>query len=212
MIIKSLFLFPCSNFSEAVLDIFNCETVFLDFISLYDNTGTAKLQEPLRGNGGGVAIGYNMLPLEYTQVSLTLSNSEFLRNEANGFLTPEAAVATQVYRGRGGGVAVFMNESQADIHINISDCVFESNIANIYGGGLYMISTSYTTSQHTIRIERCRFTKNRARLFGSGGLSVSFLNAGDKGCPHTAVLSDCSFEGNSGAAGGAFYGFIGKSH
>lgn len=200
---------PYRNFSEAVLDIYNCKSVHLESVSLSDNSGEGRLLEPVRGNSGGVAIGYNMLPMDYIQSTLTMSNCHFLRNQARGFISAEVAVASQLYRGRGGGVAVYMNESYTAIHINITDCVFEGNYANVWGGGFYLITNSYPSVQHIIRVERSRFFENRAN-FGTGGISFSFLRGGDESRPHTAVLSDCSFEGNMGASGAAFYGFIGE--
>ena len=93
------------------MDIYNCQNVSLNRIILQDNAGNGRLLESVRGNSGAVAIGYNALPVEFINPTLTVLNSKFSRNRALGFLSPERAVTGQVFLGRGGGLALYMNES-----------------------------------------------------------------------------------------------------
>lgn len=199
-----------SNFKEAVLDVYNCQNVMLNFLTLHNNSGNGRLLEQVRGNTGGIGIGYNRLPTDYTNPTLTLSNSNFIGNHAMGFLTPERAVSGQVFLGRGGGVGLFMNESTHDLWIVISDCLFEENVARLFGGGLFLLSTTYIEVQHQVMVERCRFINNLGKS-GGGGMQLSLLQAGDLKRPHRFVYADCLFENNRGASGGGLYIFVCKS-
>ena len=181
----------------------------LDRVRLQSNSGNGSLFESVRGNSGGVAFGYNSLPSEYTSPTLTVTDSYIGGNRAMGFLSPEIAVAGQIFQGRGGGMAVYVNESNQGIRIRISDCVFENNSARLFGGGLYILTTSYETVQHIFTIERCQFLDNMGPS-GGGGVQMSSLSHGDVDHPHTFIFSDCLFEGNRGQAGGGVYIFAGK--
>ena len=198
-----------SYFKEAVLDIFNCQNVTLDSITCKNNTGNGRLEEPVRGNTGGIGIGYNMLPADYSDPSLTLSNSVFSGNQAIGFLNPEIAVTGLLFQGRGGGVGIYMNESVHHLWIVISDCLFEGNLARLFGGGLFMLTTSYTTVQHQVWIQRCQFIGNMATS-GGGGMQLAFLGDGDEERPNRYIFTDCLFERNQGASGGGIYIFVCK--
>ena len=200
--------FLCRNFSEAVLDIYNCHNVTLDHISLHNNSGNGRLQESVRGNSGGVAFGYNMLPIQYINPSLTVSNSIFMNNRALRFLAPEEAETNKVFFGRGGGMALYMNESNQDIHVEITDCIYKGNFARLFGGGIYFVSNSYETTQHVVEINRCQFSDNVGRS-GGAGVQVFFLSSGDVMRPHSFILRDCSFERNIGESGGGMYASVG---
>ena len=180
----------------------------IDEVALHNNSGVGRLRESVRGNSGGVAIGYNMLPAEYANTTLTVSDSIFMGNRAMGVLSSENAVTAQVYVGRGGGMALYMNESQQDIHAEITNCVFESNTAELFGGGLFILTTSYESSQHVVNVQRTRFLGN-VGMTGGAGIQLSFLNSGDVSRPHSFTLSDCTFERNRGKSGGGMNTFIG---
>ena len=197
------------EFKEAVLDIFNCHHVLLNSVHLHNNSGNGRLLESNRGNTGGIALGYDTLPADYTNPTLTLSNSIFTNNEANGFLNPEKAVTGNVYLGRGGGVGLFMNERIQDININITNCTFLRNRARLFGGGLYILTTSYVTVQHRAFISGCHFVGNMARSGGSG-VQLSFLGFGDVHRPHSFAFTDCHFIQNQSPSGGGIYIFVCK--
>ena len=201
--------FTYRNFSEAVLDIYNCAFTQIDSVYLCDNHGTDRLREPYRGNSGGIAIGYNLLPGENDRSITTITNSVFVRNEARGFITPERAVTSEAYRGRGGGIGIYLNETYTDIVINVTDCIFEHNKAAVYGGAFYFVSSSYPTVQHIINLERCHFSDNDAPL-GSGAISLSYFGTANESRQHSFVVKDTNFTRNFGEAGGAFYGYIGE--
>ena len=196
------------NFREAVLDIYNCQNVTLGHITLLNNSGNGRLLESVRGNSGGLAIGYNMLPKNFLNPILTVSNSIFRNNRALGFLSPERAVTGQVFLGRGGGMALYMNESFQDIHIEITGCTFEDNEARLFGGGLFILTNSYKSVQHVVNVQSSQFSRNVGRS-GGAGIQLSFLSSGNVNRPHSFTFSDCAFTGNRGQSGGGIYIFIG---
>jgi hypothetical protein len=202
----------CRNFSEAVLDIFNCQNVVLDNVSFQNNSGNGRLLEAVRGNSGSVAFGYNRLPSAVGRPTLSLLNCVFLMNRAMGFLPSESAVAEQVFLGRGGGMAVYINESDQAIQVEIGDCVFENNTARLFGGGLFILINSYETVQHIIRIWNSRFSGNIGAS-GGGGIQMSFLGSGNVDQSQTSfTISDCVFERNQGQSGGGMNIFIGMAN
>lgn len=107
-------------------------------------------------------------------------------------------------------MSLYMNESHQDIHAEVTDCVFENNVARQFGGGLYILTTSYTSVQHTVRIERTLFAGN-VGTSGGGGVQLSTLSAGDINRPHNFTFSDCVFERNRGQSGGGIYIFRGMT-
>ena len=195
-----------SDFREAVLDVFNCQFVMLYTLHLYNNSGTGRLHVSNRGNTGGIALGYDILPLDYTNPRLILSNSNFIENRATGFLTPERAITGNVYPGRGGGVGLFMNEARYELFIEISNCSFENNTANLFGGGLYMSTISSTNVQHQVFITGCQFVGNIGLLGGAG--VMIYMRDGNVNHPQSVVLFNCHFDGNRGPAGGGIYVFV----
>ena len=181
--------------------------MILDSLHLYNNSGTGRLLESNRGNTGGIALGYDILPLDYTNPTLRLSNSNFIENRATGFQTSERAVTGNVYLGRGGGVGLFMNEARHELFIEISNCSFVNNTANFFGGGLYMLITSFTNVQHQVFTTGCQFVGNIGRLGGAGVL-LAYLRAGNVSHPQSFVFSNCHFDGNRGPSGGGIYVFV----
>ncbi len=196
-----------SNFQEAVLDIYNCQSVTLDHLNLQNNSGNGRLLESNRGNTGGVAFGYEGIPSDYVNPVLTLSNSNFSDNRALGFLTPERAVTGNVYLGRGGGVGLFMNEAGHNLYIEITNCSFMSNQARLFGGGLFILTTSYVEIQHQVFVTGCHFEGNTA-MSGGSGVQLSFLRSGNTSNPHRVVFSDSQFIRNRSPSGGGVYVFV----
>lgn len=197
-------------FSNAVLDIFNCQNVTISNITVQNNTGNGLLLESFRGNTGGVAIGYNILPDDFRNPTLHISHSTFRDNQANGFRSPNRAVAANVYLGRAGGLGLFLNESLHNISIHIFDCVFESNFARLFGGGLFILTQSHIHNQLVkFHVEESRFIGNQAN-FGGAGIQLSYLNSGSNERPHTAVFRRCEFINNRGPSGSGIYIFVGK--
>ena len=102
-------------------------------------------------------------------------------------------------------MAVFANESQHDISVTISDCVFEKNHARSFGGGMYLLLGGLTT-HHSILVQRTRFVSNIGQL-GGGAAQVSFFNDGPQETPLVMTFIDCDIVNNTARAGGGIYVF-----
>ena len=148
-----------------------------------------------------------MLPADYSNPTLILSNSRFIGSKAIGFLDPEQAVTNKFFPGRGGGIGIFMEESLHDVWIVISDCLFEGNTARLFGGGLYFLTISHTAVQHQVWIQRCQFIRNMATS-GGGGVLVVILGQSGENSRSSFVFTDCLFERNRGTAGGGIYTYF----
>ena len=188
----------------------------MESVLIYNNHGSGILPETFRGNTGGVALGYYEYPENLNPPTVQVSDCKFINNSAlasHTFLTPERAVSSQVFTGRGGGLGIFVNESNLDISMEFSDCQFVDNYARSFGGGVFMIINGYTT-QHILTFKRNNFVSNIGQV-GGGGVQLSFLSATDTNeHPHSVVFSDCNFENNVGEAGGGIYiftSFVGMS-
>ena len=131
------------------------------------------------GNTGGVAFGYNM-PENITKPTLYVLNSVFHNNSViaiSSFHTSSQTVASKVFTGRGGAMAVYSNASHHSMSVFIIDCIYESNSAWSYGGGLYhaiveKINTGYYPID--ITIEGTTFACNTAGFGGGGAALFSF--------------------------------------
>ena len=199
----------CRYFTEAVLDVYNCQRVAITHVVVQNNSGTGRLIESFRGNSGGIAIGYNILPNDYFNPMVQISNCVFQSNQANGFRTPNRAVAANVYLGRGGGLGVFLNESLHNLSLTISDCLFENNAVRLFGGGLFILTQSHPNNQLSMLVERSTFRSNNAS-YGGAGVQLSYLNSGSNDSPHTVVFRHCDFVNNRGSAGCGIYIFVGQ--
>lgn len=156
-----------------------------------------------------MAIGYNTLPDDYFDPTVRISNCTFQNNQANGFRTPNRAVAANVYLGRGGGIGLFLNESLHNLTLTISDCLFQGNTARLFGGGLFILTQSHRNNQMNILVERSSFIGNNVS-YGGAGVQLSYLNSGENSRPHTVVFRECNFVHNRGPSGSGIYIFVGK--
>ena len=94
------------------------------------------------------------------------------------------------------------------VTINVTDCLFQSNFATLYGGGAYALLSEL--SNHIITFQSCDFIDNESGDH-AGGLEIEFgQNGNEEFSNHVAVL-DCKFMGNQAQYGGAVYVFyVGK--
>ena len=70
-------------FTEAALDIFNCQDVLFNHTVIEHNNGTGiDTTVSYRGNSGGVAFGYNMPENTIKLSTLRVFNSVFRNNRA----------------------------------------------------------------------------------------------------------------------------------
>lgn len=168
--------------------------------------GTGISRYAFRGNTGAVAIGFNGVPLEYSQPEVLISNCNFTRNRATAsalFRSSSGAFFNQAFSGRGGGLGIFFNEDIRNVSVNIADNVFQSNYARSFGGAVFLVVFNEGT-HHTLQLQRNIFHSNVGML-GGGAIQMTFISNGIAGNPHMTLFTDCSFVSNSGASGGAVY-------
>jgi subtilisin family serine protease len=107
--------------------------------------------------------------LDTTESSVTLVRCDFLENTA-----------------RSNGAV-----SSSDGTIILNDCVFSGNVAQSYGGGLFL-QRSYGM------VSDCTFTGNQVTGPGAGGGAMANVSS-------TTSVRSCAFTNNMGGNGGAMY-------
>ena len=198
------------QFTEAVLDIFNTANTTIIGCIFFNNSGTGISRNSFRANTGAVAIGFNNIQLDQQEdPCIFISNCNFTRNRATAksfVRSTNSAFFSRIFTGRGGGLGFFLNESQYNIIARINDNVFMDNYARSFGGGLYMVIFGGST-QNMFFVSRNVFENNVA-LLGAGGLLMTFFSVGVRETPHTTIISDCTFSGNTGESGGGVLTYI----
>ena len=194
-------------FSEAVLDIFNSGEVVIVGCIFFNNSGTGISRTSFRGNTGAVAIGFNHLDLapQYGDPRVLVSFCNFTGNSATGrsfVRSTDDVFTSRIFSGRGGGLAIYINDSSYNFTSRVYDSIFVDNYARSYGGGLFMVNFGGDgTTQNTFLVRRCVFRGNQGEE-GGGGLFMGFASMGLDSAPNTGIISDCSFSENSGKFGG----------
>jgi len=200
-----------TNFREAVLDIYNSAHVTIINSNFSDNSGTGNVFLPFRGNTGAVAIGHNNKnqPASIINPTILVENCSFTNNQANAtgrfIRTSSDIVAQGILTGRGGALAILLNESFHNVTAYINNCQFVNNYASSFGGGVYVVFDGKGT-QHKVTVDNCQFVNNTGVL-GAGGVIISYITNGELNFPITAIIRNCYFFGNFGETGGAMYIF-----
>ena len=212
-----MLLSKCRNFGEAVLDIYNSESVSLHNVLFHSNVGTGTFLQSFRGNSGALALSYQGYSAHNTNTPrVLLCDCQFINNSAlatSTFLTSEEALSRHIFTGRGGAIAVYINEHVVDVSIDIEDSTVVNSFARSYGGGVFIIINGRLPTQHSINFVRTNISSNYGQLAGSG-VFLGFLSSTSTVVrPHSVVFSECSFTNNTGLSGGGIYiitSFVGK--
>ena len=201
-----------TEFTDAVLDLYNCISINIDNSTFINNIGRGTVFLPLRGNTGAVSIGYHNSDNFDNNTTPTISITDccFENNDAavkdDTFSTSTTAFLLNRFTGRGGSIAFLMNLTVGDLNVNINRCMFKQNHAVSFGGAIYMLFSSREL-YHMIIIEDCLFINNVADN-GAGAVQVTFHRAEVlSGQPITAIIRNCNFTGNSAVIGGAVFLF-----
>ena len=178
--------------------------------TFFNNSGTGISRISFRANTGAVAIGFNNIVINRdSDQKIFVSQCNFTGNRATAeafYRTTDSAFFSQIFTGRGGGLGIYINDSQHNITAMIYDNFFVSNYARSFGGGVYLVIFGDNT-QNKLLLKRNVFESNLAML-GAGGVIMSFFSIGMREIPHTTILTDCTFLGNSGESGGAVFAYI----
>jgi hypothetical protein len=190
-------------FTEAALDIFNCQDVLFNHTVIEHNNGTGiDTTVSYRGNSGGVAFGYNIPENTIKLSRLRVFNSVFRNNTAiavSSFQTSSQIIADYIFSGRGGSMAVYSNASHHNIRVHITDCKYritlQSLMEEVCTLSLQKKLMRSIYSHNDIIIERTQFAGNSAG-FGGGGIALLY--------PELKII-DCNFTNNSASAGGGIF-------
>ena len=156
------------------------------------------------GNAGGIAIGYSDPMLGHLREiypKINITNCIFSNNTANtsDVVTFLDVVRLRIFNQRGGGIAFYFGADNYSGVISIKDCLFNSNVANDSGGGIYMFLLS---EAHNISITNTNFIDNKAR--DGGGLEITHDNRESFTHPNSIRITACNFSRNEGNFGGGY--------
>ncbi len=198
----------CRNFSEAVLDILNCESVTLNRVLLQDNVGTGTFMQSFRGNTGALSLSYQNYPTAFHPPNIKLCNCQFINNRADAtenLLSTNEALSRNIFTGRGGSIGIFINEHRNDVSVHIEDSAIVDSYARSLGGGVFMIINGRLPTQHIVNFIRTNISSSNALVAGSG-VFLGYLSATDTVLtPHSVVFKQCNFVNNTGFSGGGVY-------
>eukprot|EP00731_Ephydatia_muelleri_P010203 Em0005g789a len=180
--------------------------------SFEDNYATSVIQDSqYRGNAGGVAIGIHgvVRGTNQTKPSVLVAGSSFARNIAqpDNQVTSSTLIQRRVFVGRGGGLAVYVEED-APVIITINGCTFRNNSATTRGGGVFLFLDG-TRSGHMFLLANSVLEGNSvtASNGGGGGVVVTLFIPLDKRFPNNVLISNCTLLRNQARGDGYYVSF-----
>ena len=132
------------------------------------------------------------------ETEILLQGCRFLDNSANRNDVNNTRPVLLKVNGHGGAVLIRLAEVQ-NSYINISDCVFENNRAEVDGGAVYL-SLSESTESNVVTVSNSTFYGNEVELASGGAISINSFNFTRN---NIIVIENCNFTRNRGSAGGA---------
>ncbi len=133
-----------------------------------------------------------------TSLNLVIENCTFSNNRANDRAIDERRPPLLQLDGHGGAVFIRLNGTNRS-SVLIRNSSFESNIARIQGGAVY-VSVSSQAANSNFVVEDCTFSNNSAETRAGGALAIVLFNAT---LNNTFVIRGSTFRGNSAVGGGA---------
>ena len=187
------------------MDLFNNEMVELQNNDFSDNTGSSRSNAFYRGNTGAVSIGYYELNKTKSNPTVLMQDCEFSNNSVSVFQseasTSNAIVGSNIYKGRGGALGIFLGDVFHNITVQIRGCTFTDNKSVGSSGGSYIIYNG-TDVYHNVTVMDSTFENGQAGKRG-GGLLLGFLSAGNRNYPMLATVFGCNFTNNTASSGSA---------
>ena len=142
--------------------------------------------------GGAVSIYSN------ATLHLVIENCTFSNNKASDRAIDDRRPPLLQLDGHGGAVFIRLNGTN-ESSVLFSNSTFESNIARIQGGAIY-VSVSSQAANSNFVVEDCTFTNNSAETKAGGALAIVLFDAT---LNNTFVIRGSTFRGNSAVGGGA---------
>ena len=189
----------CRHFSGTAVSMYNCATVEVVGSEFTNNTSHGAHEDlPYRINAGGLSYSSHYDAPQSVNASFCVKDCMFMNNSALQTavnVTITDTTARRRYSGQGGGIGAALGTIE-ELHISVENCTFTRNTANVFGGGLYIITLSNAT-QHSYTIENCTFVENTANTAG-GGLGLSLLFGEGASTSNLVKVKDSTFMRNKG--------------
>ena len=191
------------------MNIFNSPNVIVHNCTFYNNTSDAKFtRQPYKTNAGGLSIGYNLLfaTISLDIINITVYSCNFTNNHAGSVTLSNEAQRSGIFTGRGGGLSLVVNVTGIVI-CTVNDSIFVNNIADIFGGGVYISTSEYSTLEQFYLLANNNFTSNAAG-YGGGGFLLTNVVFPSFNFSQTTVLYNSMFtENKAEQIGGGIYVF-----
>ena len=200
----------CRDFSHGVADVLNTRS-FVMSGSTFLNVSTPHDRGNIRADSGGLALRY--LQNDISDFNAFIYNCSFINGTAGRRLDVETILTTLLapginsginqnqFTGRGGGMAVYINASNSFVTVNVRNCSFQNNSAELFGGGLYLYIGG-KRSNHSISVEDTYFINNVVAAAG-GGIQMALLIENTDFPGSQFSYTNCSFVANRAGYGGA---------
>ena len=186
------FTFYSRDVPEATIVIENC--------TFYNNsagTNSVNNSRPvlLKANGHGGAVLARLAKVK--NASISISNSYFERNFAEV---------------DGGAVYFSFSETFSSSSVSIENCQFLNNTALQSSGGAISMNFYRGSFNNTFFIQSSVFENNRADSGGAVGVALYDTTLDSIDLPDSAVITNCSFYGNSANKEGTAVGLFSLVH
>ena len=145
------------------------------------------------------AGGFTYFNLNST-MSITIDQCMFTRNRANTNSPSDTRPLLLKVNGHGGAVVIRLS-GMTNGSISIANSLFDSNEAEVNGGGIYF-SLSNLFASNSIHLYNNTFVSNRVLLSSGGALSWIIFSS-SVSYNNLWRVEDCKFINNSASAGGA---------
>ncbi len=156
-----------------------------DFIDLND-------LNVLFDSGGAVNLYSN------STLNLVIENCTFSDNKASDRAIDDRRPPLLQLDGHGGAMFIRLNGTN-ESSVLLRKSTFESNVAKIQGGAVYVSVSSQTVNSNFV-VEDCTFTNNSAETRAGGALAIVLFNAT---LNNKFMIRGSTFRGNSAVGGGA---------
>ena len=130
---------------------------------------------------------------------ILIHNCTFTANSANRNDENNSRPVLLKANGHGGAILIRLAGVE-NSQIEVSNCTFENNTAQVDGGAVY-ISLSESLNSSTMVFRDTQFLNNSVEIASGGAISITSFNHTYN---NTVVVENCDFTRNHGNAGGAF--------
>ena len=196
----------CRNISATAIDVQESNDLVVRNCVFEGNINNATTNEPLinksfidlndlnvHSNPGGALSVYSS-----NTINLVIENCTFSDNKASDRAIDDRRPPLLQLDGHGGAINIRLNGA-VESSMVLRNNTFESNIARIQGGAIY-VSMSHEAASNSLVVEDCSFTNNSAETRAGGALAVVLFKAT---LNNTFVIRGSTFRGNSAVGGGA---------